>query len=77
MHDYFSPSGSPIVGTKELLTGTAYLLSISDEGVPEYEGSTDVNWSEQKTARNDKGELIFVAEDGSEWACCDLVRGRQ
>ena len=69
---YVSPTGSPILGTLEHLTGRAEISGIFPTGEPEYEGSTEVFWDDQRSVlRNDK--LVYLDEDGREWTFDQLV----
>jgi hypothetical protein len=64
--EYVSPTGSPILGTKELLTGRAEITGIEDNGEPVYQGSTEIFYDDQVTETLE-GKMIFLDEDGAEW----------
>jgi hypothetical protein len=66
MKEYVSPTGSPILGTKELLTGRAEITGIDDNGEPVYAGDTEIFYDDQVTETKD-GKMIFLDEDGAEW----------
>lgn len=72
--NYVSPNGSPIIGTKEVIFAISFVTSISDDGEPDFDGGTDVQWDTSVTQRNDKGEILFVAEDGTDWPFSVLVK---
>lgn len=70
--NYLSPTGSPIVGTLECLSGVALLEGISATGEPTYSGDTEIWWEEQRTAERE-GKTVFVDNDGFEWTFDQLV----
>lgn len=55
----------PIIGTKELVPGCAYIHGVDEHGVPVYEGGTDMWWDDQRTVQEDGGD-VFVDENGHE-----------
>lgn len=55
----------PIVGTKEITPGCAYIHGIDEHGAPVYEGGTAMWWDEQRTLEEDGGP-IYLDEDGHE-----------
>ena len=73
----YSPEGSPIVGTLELIPGMAMAeVTRDDSGAinVEYEGETEVYWNDQKTVRdNETNETIYVDENESRWLESELV----
>lgn len=73
MPQFVSPTGSPIIGTKELIPGVALVASISETGEPEYEGETDVDWDGQRTVKRD-GKILFVDDDGEQWTFDQLTK---
>ncbi|WP_027162351.1 hypothetical protein [Mesorhizobium sp. WSM1293] len=74
MASYLSPTGSPITGTLERLTGRAHLLDIDPEtGEPEHSGGTEIFWNDQETAKRG-GKIVFLDEEGDEWTFDQLVR---
>lgn len=70
---YTAPDGAPIVGTAETLTATSTIFGIKPDGTPEYDGSTEINWDDQKTVRRD-GKIIFEDDKGREWTFDQLVK---
>lgn len=72
MKQYRSPTGSPILGTLERLFGRAEIVGIEDDGTPEYEGTTEIFWDDQKTILKDE-KIVFLDEDGAEWTFDQLV----
>lgn len=87
-----SPNGKEIVGTYEVLYGTALLQGDEAEVVNgelefEYGGETKVEWDSQKTLRekfthtlredqiteSNKGQRLFVDEDGSIWTEAQVI----
>lgn len=59
--------GQQVVGTYEELHGVAYAVnwSAGPAGMePNYEGETTIHWDNQRTVRNNAGELLVVLEDG-------------
>lgn len=75
----FSPTGIPIQGTLEKLTGRSDVVSDmfdkNDNGqvVFKFQGATTIFWDGVMTARNEQGEVIFLDEDGEEWPASALV----
>lgn len=69
-----SPDGTRITGSYERIYGVAQIIDFDDEGEPNYEGTTDVNWDSQETIMR-HGERVFVDEDGDEYleGQCKLV----
>ncbi|MGJ4953104.1 hypothetical protein [Bradyrhizobium sp. HKCCYLS20291] len=65
--EYVSPTGSPILGTLEKLTGRAEIMGIEEDGTPLYQGGTEIFYDDQVTARTDDGKMIFLDENGAEW----------
>lgn len=63
---FVSPSGSPIVGTVELLTGVSMLSGIDKNGEPDYAGDTEIDWNAQRSVRN-HGRRVYVDENGDHW----------
>lgn len=74
MKQYLSPTGSPIVGTLERITGRADIQGIHDDGTPEYAGNTEIFWDDQATVMRD-GKLVFLDFDGGEWTFDELTPG--
>lgn len=73
MANYLSPTGSPITGTLERLSGRAEISSIDEAtGTPEYSGGTDIFWDEQRTVERD-GKIIYLDEAGDQWTFDQLV----
>lgn len=69
-----APNGSLIVGTYEVVNGTAMINSESFERNAdgslryEYAGGTEVDWDSQKTVTDHRLVRMFVAEDGGIWS---------
>ena len=74
MSNYYSPTGVLIIGTREILTGVAIIKSISDDGEPEYEGSTEVDWDSQRSDTDASGGRLFVDEKGGIWSFSSLKK---
>ncbi|WP_396604853.1 hypothetical protein ACFLEY_22285 [Bradyrhizobium sp. YCK136] len=70
--EYVSPTGSPILGTLERLTGRAEITGIEDDGEPVYQGGTEIFYDDQVTATQD-GKMIFLDENGAEWTFDQLT----
>ncbi|BAR61917.1 hypothetical protein NK6_8770 [Bradyrhizobium diazoefficiens] len=70
--EYVSPTGSPILGTLERLTGRAEITGIEDNGEPVYQGGTEIFYDDQVTATQD-GKMIFLDENGAEWTFDQLT----
>lgn len=75
----FSPTGSPIVATSDLVPANAMIAedSFSREAdgslAFEYDGTgSKMCWDGQYTQEID-GKALFVAEDGTEWREDELV----
>ena len=77
MTTWLSPSGSPIVGTLEKLTGVAR-CTIHADGVRTYDSGegTEIDWDSQETVVRD-GKVIFVDEDGEEWTFDQLTQEQE
>lgn len=72
-----SPSGSPIIGTNDLVRATAYIEDGSFrflDGKLDFEfiGDSDVDWDSQSTTRIN-GERTFVDEEGDVWLESQLI----
>lgn len=67
MSNYYSPTGALIIGTREILTGVAIINGISDDGEPDYEGTTEVEWDNQRSDTDVSGCRLFVDEKGDVW----------
>ena len=72
MADWFSPTGSRIVGTLETIPGIATITDIAADGTPQYAGGTEVQWNCQKTVTRD-GKIVFLDEDAAEWTFDQLT----
>jgi hypothetical protein len=68
-----SPNGSEIKGTLETLSGCALAYEFDETGEPNYQGETEIWWDEQKTVTNDKGQMLYLDEDGNEWTWDQLT----
>ena len=73
----YSPDGSAIVGTYELIPGMAQAeVTRDDSGAVnvEYLGETEVYWNDQKTVRDSEtNQTIYVDENESTWRESELV----
>lgn len=69
---FTSPTGSEIIGTLETIPGVAAAEEFDAAGKPEYSGSTEVDWDNQKTIERN-GSLVYVDDDGAEWLFSDLT----
>ena len=70
-----SPEGNEIIGTLEILEGTARAdISLSSNGTlnVEYCGETDVDWNTQQT-KTEKGERLFVCSRHKVWRESQIV----
>ncbi|MGO4353794.1 hypothetical protein AB4Z25_17925 [Rhizobium sp. RAF36] len=71
---YYSPNGSPIVGTAETILATARISDIDPvTGTPVYEGGTEIHWDTQET-RHRNGKVLFVCDEGLEWEFDELTQ---
>ena len=64
-----SPEGNEIVGTLEIVEGTACAkvsLTRNQRLRVEYGGETDVDWNSQRT-KTDQGERLFVCSQQRVW----------
>ncbi|WP_353645715.1 hypothetical protein [Mesorhizobium sp. WSM2239] len=67
-----APSGSPILGTVDIVAARCNILW-NDEGTDfDFEGGTEVWWDEQRTQKLG-GQDVFIDEDGEEWLRCELI----
>lgn len=70
---YMSPDGAAITGTLEHLKGRSHLTEIEDDGTPVHSGGTEVFWDEQVTCTDAENNIIFLDDEGNQWAFKDLV----
>lgn len=74
----FAPNGSPIVGTAEIVYATALVSEASYQRAEdgsldfEYDGETEIDWDTQETQK-EKGQRLFIAEDGQTWRETQIV----
>jgi len=72
----YSPTGIPILGTLEKMTGCALVSHATrnpDGSLEfEYEGETKIYWDDQQTVTRN-GQTIWLDEDGGEWPASTLV----
>lgn len=76
-YEVLSPTGAIIVGTSEIVPGTAHgdvFFRNGEIGI-EFGGETDLCWDAQETATKD-GESIYVDNNGDEWKESELKRGK-
>jgi len=74
-----SPEGNEIVGTLEVVEGTAHAdvgLSRNGRLKVEYGGETDVDWNTQHT-KTDKGKRLFVCSRHKVWRESQVVEATQ
>ena len=76
MGKLYAPDGALIVGTLELVTGSAGIIGATrqpDGSLDlEYEGGTEMFGDDSKTVER-KGQRVFLDEDGSEWLESELL----
>lgn len=65
-------TGAQIVGVLQILTATAMISHINDDGEVEWSGETDVHWNGQRDAEDDNDQRIFMDDDGNEYSLDDL-----
>ncbi|WP_429236537.1 hypothetical protein [Aeromonas salmonicida] len=53
----------------------ALVIGIDDEGEPEFEGTTEVEWDNQRTETDASGGRLFVDENGGVWPFGSLKKG--
>lgn len=79
-----APNGLEITGTLETITGRARItfhpqdeVDLGDEREGRlrfaWDGETEVFWDEQKTVANEKGQRIFLDEEGNQWTEDDIT----
>ena len=79
-----APNGLKITGTLEKMKGRARItFRPQDEADPgderegrlcfSWDGQTEVFWDEQKTVANEKGQRIFLDEEGNQWTEDDIT----
>lgn len=74
MSNYYSPTGELIIGTRAVLTGVALISGIDDEGEPDFAGSTEVDWDNQRDDTDANGNRLFVDEKGGVWSFSSLKK---
>jgi hypothetical protein len=72
MKKYQSPKGDAIVGTVETLQATALIIGINDDGSPEWQGSTEIDWDSQATTMNGD-KFVYICDVGEEWTFDQLT----
>lgn len=75
MPHFESPNGDAIIGTSETVRCTAIVNSISEDGIPEYAGETEIDWDSQTTQERN-GQILFICESGHEWTFKQLKRSQ-
>ena len=66
-NQYVSPTGSTIVGTKELIVGITHIAGIEADGTPiPGNRGTLVIWDDMETVTQD-GKIVFIDGNGAEW----------
>jgi len=71
MKEFVSPQGNEIIGTLEHVPGVAVIdmdsASVEGDSLKfDYEGTTDINWDDQKTVYRG-GQRVFVDECHNEF----------
>ncbi|MDR8876584.1 hypothetical protein [Burkholderia multivorans] len=66
MKQLYTKDGVRIIGTKEIINGTALVSGFDGHGQPIYAGGTDIDWDSQLSATDDKGKYVLICEDGEE-----------
>lgn len=72
------PNGVRILGTLEVMSGTAgaNTAEVDEQGhlIPEYDGDTEVSWDSQESD-TDPGDycLLWCAADGKTYHTCELT----
>lgn len=59
--------GRPALGTVEALAGVAEFEECENLFIRKHSGYTRVWWDEQKTNRNQKGEIELICEEAHSW----------
>ncbi|MHC2249951.1 hypothetical protein [Bradyrhizobium elkanii] len=73
MKEYVSPTGSPIKGTKELLTGRCGISGIEDDGTPVHDGDGTVIFYDDQVTETKDGKTVFLDDNGAEWTFDQLT----
>ena len=72
----YSPTGVPIVGTDELIPGTAYIdevgLQENGEYKIEFTGYTE-EFAELQYTKTRDGEDLYIDENGDQWKESELL----
>ena len=68
-----SPSGSPIIGTKENVPGCALATHYTEQGDPQYDGETTMYWDDQTSVTAAGGGLVYIDDEGVEWRFDQLI----
>ncbi|MFM5317391.1 hypothetical protein ACK36G_18970 [Aeromonas veronii] len=53
----------------------ALINSISEDGEPDYQGTTEVDWDNQRSDTDASGCRLFVDENGGVWSFGSLKKG--
>ncbi len=67
-----APNGRDIVGTADVVFGTALISEVAAEKLPdgtfdiEFGGETEIDWNSQET-RKRRGKRLFVDDEGYFW----------
>jgi hypothetical protein len=74
----FTPDGVAIIGTLEVLHGSAGLEKVFEDEKGkidiQHDGETKVFWDGQTTMKNSRGDRIFICANGNSWAESKLLR---
>jgi hypothetical protein len=82
-YNFFSPEGKPIIGEVAVLRGTCMLNGFEKSGKTSkvrtcFDGSTEIDWDDQKVSATQDGDVRLVCEDNKIWllSVCTLKRKR-
>jgi hypothetical protein len=75
MIQVYSPTGWSIQGTAEEIPAIGKVNFLLEEEELEWanNGSTDVRWDEQRSIRDEEGNVLFVDHAGEKWTRDELV----
>lgn len=72
MPDLYSPAGTKIVASLEIVQVEAKINSFDPDGNPQYSGETEVLWDTQTTVTEDPGDCkgpqeVYLDANGDQW----------
>jgi len=79
-YDLFSPTGTLIVGTFDLVPSVARVSAWTvedDKLVPDYTGDTECYWDGQWTESADDGVILVQDGNGDRWRLDECTRKEQ